>query len=211
MYNNVIYILLTLFLIILILPITSLIPNSYSTLSNIQCPFVQMNSDSVSVSTQLRVVSNFQLFEVTDFVTLTFEAGTNPFTATFNPNPLTVRDGGSGIGSTDVTFTVSRNGATPGGYSYSVTGEDENENERSCLGSIFVSSTPSPVPDPTPTQLQQQINNLRNDLTSLQNQIDNLQLTPGPEGPQGPPGAQGPAGPQGERGPSGRTMSKYCH
>ena len=205
MYNNVIYMLLALFLIILILPITSLIPNSYSTLNNIQCPSVQMNNDTVSVSTQLRVSSNFVFIELTDIVRLTFEAGTNPFTATFIPNPVTVRDS-SPSDSTDVTFTVSRNGATPGVYFYSVTGEDESENERSCIGSIFVSSTPtppSPVPDPTPTQLQQQINNLRNDLTSLQNQVDNLQLTPGPEGPQGPSGVPGPAGPQGERGPPG--------
>ena len=196
-----------------------LFPNSYSTLDRIQCPTVSMYSDSVSVSTHLRVSSNFALIvELTDVVRLTFEAGTNPFTATFIPNPVTVRDS-SPSDSSDVTFTVIRNGATPGVYSYSVKGEDESENERSCIGSIFVSTTPtppSPVPDPTPIQLQQQINNLRNDLTSIQNQVDNLQLTPGPEGPQSPQGEKGetgqqgpmgPPGPQGQRGPPGQSSS----
>jgi Collagen triple helix repeat (20 copies)/Thrombospondin type 3 repeat len=77
------------------------------------------------------------------------------------------------------------------------------------------------IPDPTPSQLQQQINDLRNDLTLLQDQVNNIQLIPGPAGPQGPPGVPGlkgdtgdigpqgppgvpgPAGPQGERGPPG--------
>ena len=60
----------------------------------------------------------------------------------------------------DVTFTVSQNGATPGGYSYSVTGEDDFENERNYMVAfLFHQPNPSPVPDPTPTQLQQQINN----------------------------------------------------
>jgi hypothetical protein len=47
------------------------------------------------------------------------------------------------------------------------------------------------VPDPTPSQLQQQINSLRNDLTLLQDQVDNMELIPGPEGPQGERGPPG--------------------
>ena len=37
----------------------------------------------------------------------------------------------------------------------------------------------------------------------LQNQLNNIQLTPGPPGPQGEPGPAGPQGPQGEVGPAG--------
>jgi len=37
-------------------------------------------------------------------------------------------------------------------------------------------------------------------LTSLQNQVNNLKLTPGPAGPQGTQGEAGPAGPQGPQG-----------
>lgn len=46
-------------------------------------------------------------------------------------------------------------------------------------------------------------------IADLQSQIDTIELTPGPEGPQGPPGPQGPqgdpgpAGPQGAPGPQG--------
>jgi hypothetical protein len=39
--------------------------------------------------------------------------------------------------------------------------------------------------------------------SDLQNQINNIALTPGPEGPQGPQGEQGPAGPQGPIGLTG--------
>lgn len=190
MYNNVIYMLLTLFLIILILPITSLIPNSYSTLRNIQCPSVQMNSDTVSISNPLRVSSDFEIFESTDVVRLSFQPVNALFTATFTPNPVTVEDS-SPSDSRDVTFTINRNGATPGTYFYSVSGEDESENVRSCGGFIFVSTTPTPDPDPTPTQLQQQINSLRNDLTLLQDQLNNIELIPGPMGPQGERGPPG--------------------
>lgn len=221
--KNIVYIPLTFVLIILIFPLTMLFPNSYSTLENIQCPSISMNRDTVSISTQLRVSSDFGIIELTDIVRLSFEAGTTPFTATFIPNPVTVRDSSPGDAS-EVTFTVSRNDASPGTYSYSVSGEDESENVKSCVGNIFVSTNPSPpppVPDPTPSQLQQQINSLRNDLTLLQDQVDNIELIPGPMGPQGPPGVQGskgdtgdtgpqgppgvpgPAGPQGERGPAG--------
>lgn len=43
-------------------------------------------------------------------------------------------------------------------------------------------------------------------IKNLQEQIDNIQLIPGPQGPKGDPGSQGPQGPigpQGERGPMG--------
>ena len=141
MYNNVIYMLLTLFLIILILPITSLIPNSYSTLRNIQCPSVQMNSDTVSISNPLRVSSDFGIFELTDIVRLSFQPVNAPFTATFTPNPVTVEDS-SPSDSRDVTFTINRNGATPGTYFYSVSGEDESENVRNCVGIYFCFNNP---------------------------------------------------------------------
>lgn len=42
---------------------------------------------------------------------------------------------------------------------------------------------------------------------NLQNQIDNIQLIPGPAGPAGPAGATGPIGPQGIQGSSGPALS----
>ena len=44
--------------------------------------------------------------------------------------------------------------------------------------------------------LQQQIDQVKNDLLSIES-------TPGPQGPQGPEGPMGPAGPQGPPGPTG--------
>ena len=44
---------------------------------------------------------------------------------------------------------------------------------------------------------------LRAAIQDLQNQINNIQLTPGPQGPQGAPGSQGPQGLQGLPGPQG--------
>ena len=38
---------------------------------------------------------------------------------------------------------------------------------------------------------------------NLQEQIDNIEILPGPEGPQGEPGPSGPPGPTGEPGPQG--------
>jgi hypothetical protein len=96
-----------------------------------------------------------------------------------------------------------RNDATPGFYQYQIRGTDEDGNTASCSGSIRVLSTPTPPPDPTHTQLQQQINSLRDNLALLENQINNLELTPGPEGPQGPQGEKGETGPQGPMGPPG--------
>ena len=46
-------------------------------------------------------------------------------------------------------------------------------------------------------------NALQNQVDSLQQQINTIELTPGPQGPQGPEGPQGPPGPQGDPGPQG--------
>ena len=56
MHNNAIYIVL--------------IPNSYSELESIQCPFVQMNSDSIVVSNLVTISANFPGFQFSDRVTL---------------------------------------------------------------------------------------------------------------------------------------------
>ena len=42
-------------------------------------------------------------------------------------------------------------------------------------------------------------------IADLQNQIDNIQLIPGPQGEQGPVGPMGPQGPQGDTGATGAT------
>ena len=44
-----------------------------------------------------------------------------------------------------------------------------------------------------------------NAIHQIQDQIDHLVLTPGPQGPAGPAGATGPQGPQGEQGLTGAT------
>jgi hypothetical protein len=41
---------------------------------------------------------------------------------------------------------------------------------------------------------QEQINTLQQQLQALQTQVNNIQLTPGPQGPVGPQGPQGPSG-----------------
>ncbi len=46
---------------------------------------------------------------------------------------------------------------------------------------------------------------LWNAVTGLQSQIDTIELTPGPQGPEGPQGPQGEPGPQGEQGIQGET------
>ena len=38
--------------------------------------------------------------------------------------------------------------------------------------------------------------------------VDEIELTPGPEGPQGPKGAQGEQGPEGPQGPAGADGAK---
>jgi hypothetical protein len=45
------------------------------------------------------------------------------------------------------------------------------------------------------------ITGLYDNVANLQEQIDNIQLTPGPQGETGPQGPPGPAGPQGDPGP----------
>src|SRR5690625_5253013 len=40
-------------------------------------------------------------------------------------------------------------------------------------------------------------------LNHIENGIANVELTPGPEGPQGPEGPMGPEGPEGPQGPEG--------
>ncbi len=58
-------------------------------------------------------------------------------------------------------------------------------------------------------ELWDAINDLRDAINDLRAAIDEIELTPGPAGPQGeqgpagPQGEQGPAGPQGEQGPAG--------
>jgi hypothetical protein len=46
---------------------------------------------------------------------------------------------------------------------------------------------------------------LQNQITTLQGEVENIELIEGPEGPQGETGAEGPTGPQGERGPEGQV------
>ena len=47
------------------------------------------------------------------------------------------------------------------------------------------------------------LNNIENGIQELENQIETIELTPGPQGPQGEPGEKGEQGPQGEQGPEG--------
>jgi hypothetical protein len=216
MSSSAIHISLTFLLIILILPLTLLSPNNiYSDLNRIQCPQpIVISSDTPSISKSIRVSSSFGFFETFDAVNLSFQAGSSPFTAIFSSNPVTVRDSDPGD-SRDVSFTIHRNEALPGTYFYSVLGIDENGNTASCNGSITVLTitTPPPPPppptDPTPNQLQQQITSLRNDLTLLQDQVNNIQLIPGPTGPKGDTGDIGPQGPAGSPGePCPNTVTK---
>ena len=94
----------------------------------------------------------------------------------------------------------------PATYSYSIFGIDENGNTASCNGSITVLmiTTPPPPPpsltDQTPSQLQQQTDSLRNDLTFLQDQVNNIQPIPGPACPKGDTGDIGPQGSAGSPG-----------
>lgn len=48
------------------------------------------------------------------------------------------------------------------------------------------------------------LNNIENGIQELENQIEAIELTPGPQGPQGEPGERGEQGPQGPMGPQGK-------
>jgi len=52
------------------------------------------------------------------------------------------------------------------------------------------------------------ITGLYDNVANLQQQIDNIQLTPGPEGPEGPQGPQGPKGDKGDTGDQGPQGEK---
>jgi hypothetical protein len=206
-YRNIIY--LPLIFALIFLPLTTFIPNGYSELISVSgCQSLQMYSDTPSVPLTIRLSSDFSIInlDLSDQVTTTFNDDNAPFTAIFPPNPIIIRDSDPND-SRDVIVTVTKNDAGPGLYPYQIIGVDEDGNTKACFASIRVLSTPTPPPDPTPAQLQQQINSLRNDLTSLENEVDNIQVTPGPEGPQGPQGEKGETGPQGQRGPPGPSGS----
>lgn len=51
----------------------------------------------------------------------------------------------------------------------------------------------------------QPFQNLQSQIDQLKTQLQNIQLTPGPQGPQGPAGPIGPTGPAGPSGPAGPT------
>lgn len=51
--------------------------------------------------------------------------------------------------------------------------------------------------------VKKQIHKLQAQITTLQQQVDNIELTPGPVGPQGPAGNDGATGPQGPKGDQG--------
>ncbi len=57
-------------------------------------------------------------------------------------------------------------------------------------------------------KLQAEVSKLWNAIVGLQNQINNIQLIPGPPGPEGPLGEQGAPGPQGEQGLQGPEGSQ---
>ena len=63
------------------------------------------------------------------------------------------------------------------------------------------STQPLPVPS---SEIQSEVNKLWNTINLLQDQIDLIEATPGPNGTQGIPGPQGIRGPQGDKGEPGR-------
>ena len=209
--KNIIFISTTFALMFLILPTTKFIPNSYSDLISIAgCNDFQMNNNINSVQLTIRLSSflSLSVFDLQDTVTTTFEDGDAPFTATIIPNPIDI--GSSSPSNNPVTVNIQKNDATAGSYPYQIMAVDEEGHRQACSGVITIPNPdqnpdpdPEPVPDPILSQLQQQINDLRNDLTLLQDQVNNIQLIPGPEGPQGPPGSPGPKGNTGDTGPQG--------
>lgn len=53
----------------------------------------------------------------------------------------------------------------------------------------------------------QPFKDVQNQINDLQQQMNTIELTPGPQGPQGEPGPVGPQGPKGDTGPQGATGS----
>ena len=159
-----------------------------------------------STSENILVTSDLALIgDTSDIIFFSLEVP-SPLRATLIPNPLFIS--GTSDQTRTVSFTIDRNNASPGSYSYVISGTDEAGNRESCSGTLNVVGVippppPPPPTDPTPSQLQEQINSLRNDLTLLQDQVNNLELIPGPAGPQGPPGVPGPKGDTGDIGPQG--------
>ncbi len=70
--------------------------------------------------------------------------------------------------------------------------------------SAFAAKPKGPIGDLQTALAEETINRQAED-NNLQTQINNIELTPGPQGEQGPIGETGPIGPQGEQGPIGET------
>jgi hypothetical protein len=174
--------------------------------------FLASNVFSSSLTSSIRVTSDLEfIIDTSDLIFLSFQVA-SPLTAMFSENPVIIS--GDSEETRTVLVTIDRNNASPGSYSYVVSGRDETNNIERCSGTITVVGEippppPPPPPDPTPSQLQQQIDSLRNDLTLLQDQVNNIQLIPGPTGPKGDTGDIGPQGPAGSPGePCSKTITK---
>ena len=157
--------------------------------------------------------SSTNLFtDVTDRVTYSLQPGPIP-SATFSPQGFRydISDG-----SPTITAVLSTENLAVGNYFFTIKGVDEDGNTATSGGFVRVlAAVPPPPPDPTLANLQEQINDLSANLNSLQEALNNIELTPGPAGPAGPKGADGaagekgadgalgPMGPQGEKGADG--------
>jgi hypothetical protein len=72
---------------------------------------------------------------------------------------------------------------------------------------IVPTSAVKPIPTPDPHDaIWVAINDITSQITALTQKVNNIQLTPGP---QGPPGPQGERGSQGEPGVSGPVLEYY--
>jgi hypothetical protein len=58
--------------------------------------------------------------------------------------------------------------------------------------------------------LRNDLNSTTANVSSLQTQVNAIELTPGPQGEAGPAGAVGPVGPAGPQGPSGLNTTPYA-
>ena len=165
--------------------------------------------------------SSTNLFtDVTDRVTYSLQPGPIP-SATFSPQGFRydISDG-----SPTITAVLSTENLAVGNYFFTIKGVDEDGNTATSGGFVRVlAAVPPPPPDPTLANLQEQINDLSANLNSLQEALNNIELTPGPAGPAGPAGpkgadgaagekgadgALGPMGPQGEKGAAGLAGEK---